>query len=255
MKTLLAGLMVLAVAAVAPALAAVPIWGYQIVNTHPHDTGAYTEGLFFLDGHLYESTGNIGQSSIRKVDLATGEVVQIHRLAPPYYGEGIVAWQDKLYQLTWRDHVGFIYDLETFKPLGEFHYAGEGWALTRNAKHIFMSDGTGTLRILDPATLQQTGSIHVTWDGHEVANLNELEWVDGEIFANIWLTNRIARIDPATGHITGFIDLTGLAPANPRDPANDVLNGIAWDAKGKRLFVTGKHWPHLYEIRLLQPKP
>ncbi|HET8897211.1 MAG TPA: glutaminyl-peptide cyclotransferase [Rhodanobacteraceae bacterium] len=248
--------LLLTLAASAPVRAGdVPVYGYNVVKSYPHDTGAYTEGLFWLDGHLYESTGEIGQSSIRKVDLKTGEVVQIKRLPPPYYGEGIVAWKDKLYELTWRNGTGFIYDLKSFKKLGQFHYPGEGWALTRDDTHLYMSDGSGTIRILDPKTLRQTGSIAVTWDGHAVGNLNELEWVDGEIYANIWLTNRIARIDPASGHIVGFIDLSGLAPTDSRDPANDVLNGIAWDAKGKRLFVTGKRWPRLYEIRLTQPKP
>lgn len=232
----------------------VPVYGYEVVNTYPHDTGAYTQGLLWLDGQLYESTGEVGRSSIRKVDLASGEVTLIKRLPPPLYGEGIVDWKDKLYEITWRDGVGLIYDRDTFKKLGEFRYPGEGWGLTRDDGRIFLSDGTTVIRILDPETLAETGRIRVTWDGHEVGNLNELEWIKGEIWANIWLTDRIARIDPASGVITGFIDLTGLAPASRRDPANDVLNGIAWDAEHDRIFVTGKHWPHLYEIRLTAPK-
>lgn len=232
----------------------VPVYGYTVIHTWPHDTGAYTEGLFWHDGYLYESTGNVGQSSIRKVDLASGNVVQIKRLPPPWYGEGIVAWKGKLYQLTWRGGTGFIYDLKTFKKLGQFNYPGEGWALTRNDRHLYMSDGTPEIRILDPDTLKQTGSLRVTWDGHAVGNINELEWVNGEIYANIWLTRRIARIDPKSGAVVGFIDLGGLAPEHTTDPVNDVLNGIAWDARDQRLFVTGKRWPHIYEIRLTAPR-
>jgi glutaminyl-peptide cyclotransferase len=252
-RALFAALLTLAASACARA-DDVPVYGYTVVHTYPHDTNAYTEGLFWLDGHLYESTGNVGQSSIRKVDLDSGEVVQILRVPPPWYGEGIVAWKERLYELTWQTGVGFIYDLKTLKKLGEFSYPGEGWALTRDDKRIYMSDGTGTIRVLDPDTLKQTGSINVTWDGHAVGNLNELEWVKGELYANLWLTDRIARIDPKTGDIVGFIDLAGLAPTDTRDPSNDVLNGIAYDARRDRLFVTGKRWPHVYEIRLTAPK-
>lgn len=236
--------------------ASVPVYGYRVVHTYPHDTDAFTEGLFYRDGYLYESTGMIGASSIRKVDLKTGHVLQQRDLPPPDYGEGIVAWGNKLVELTWQSHHGYTYDLGSFRPTGTFHYAGEGWALTANHSHILMSDGTPVIRVLDPQTLDQTSDILVTADGKPLQNINELEWVQGQIFANVWLTQRIARIDPASGNVVGWIDLSGLGPkpSETQDPGNDVLNGIAWDAKGKRLFVTGKRWPKVYEIQLVPPK-
>ncbi|MGA0587154.1 glutaminyl-peptide cyclotransferase [Dyella sp. KRB-257] len=236
--------------------AAVPVYGYRVVHNYPHDTAAYTEGLFYRDGYLYESTGNVGESSIRKVDLATGRVLQQRELPPPDYGEGIVAWRDTLVELTWQSHKGYTYELDSFRPTGSFRYPGEGWALTADDRHIYMSDGTPIIRVLDPQTLSQVSAIFVTADGTPVQNLNELEWVQGQLYANVWLTSRIARIDPASGHVVGWIDLTGLGPKpeETADPANDVLNGIAWDAKGQRLFVTGKRWPKVYEITLTGPK-
>lgn len=244
----------LALPACAPR-AAVPVYGYKVVHTYPHDTAAYTEGLFYRDGTLYESTGMVGASWIRKVDLASGHVLQQRELPPPDYGEGIVAWRDTLVQLTWQSHKGYTYALDGFRPTGSFSYPGEGWALTADDRHLYMSDGTPFLRVLDPATLEQVSSIMVTDDGKPVANLNELEWVKGEIYANVWLTSRIARIDPASGDVVGWIDLTGLGPApqDTADPMNDVLNGIAYDAAGDRLFVTGKRWPTLYQIELTAP--
>jgi glutaminyl-peptide cyclotransferase len=244
-------------ACAAPAWAAIPVYGYQVVRAYPHDTGAYTEGLFYKDGYLYESTGQVGQSTVRKVALETGDVVQRHRLPKQYFGEGIVDWKDRLVQLTWQSQTGFVYDLASFTPQRNFNYPGEGWALTRDQQHIYMSDGSSTLRVLDPETLQVVRRITVTAEGAPVNNLNELEWVDGEIYANVWLTNRIARIDPASGHVIGWIDLTGLFDNSQLpDPGNDVLNGIAWDAKHKRLFVTGKCWPRLFEIKLVKrPAP
>ncbi|HXS03958.1 MAG TPA: glutaminyl-peptide cyclotransferase [Rhodanobacter sp.] len=232
--------------------AAIPVYGYRIVHIYPHDTSAYTEGLFYKDGFLYESTGEKGASTIRKVQLETGKVLQRHDLPAQYFGEGIVYWKDQLIQLTWQSETGFVYGLDDFKLRHTFSYPGEGWALTRDSRHIYMSDGSSVLRILDPDTLATVGSIMVTADGVPVTNLNELEWVDGEIYANVWLTNRIARIDPATGHVVGWIDLTGLFDVNtlPR-PIDDVLNGIAWDAQHDRLFVTGKNWPQLFEIKLV----
>jgi len=236
----------------AAAHAAIPVYGYKVVHTYPHDTGAYTEGLFFKDGHLYESTGHNGQSTVRKVDLASGEVVQIQRLPTQYFGEGIIDWKDRLIQLTWQQQTGIIYDLASFEPKARFNYPGEGWALTRDDSHIYMSDGTSQLRVLDPETLQEVRRIDVTADGQPVPQLNELEWVDGEIYANVWLTERIARIDPASGHVVGWIDLSGLFDSSTLpNPIDDVLNGIAWDAHGKRLFVTGKSWPKLFEIKLV----
>lgn len=235
--------------------AGTPVYGYRIVHVYPHDTSAYTEGLFYKDGYLYESTGEAGESTVRKVELETGKVVQRHDVPDVYFGEGIIDWKQELIQLTWKNQLGFVYDLASFKQQRTFNYPGEGWALTRDSKHLYMSDGSPVLRVLDPDTLTAVGSIMVTDNGTPVANLNELEWVKGEIYANVWMTNRIARIDPATGHVSGWIDLTGLFDNSKLpDPYNDVLNGIAYDEQHDRLFVTGKRWPKLFEIKLLGPK-
>lgn len=233
---------------------AAPVSGYKVVRSYPHDPAAFTEGLFYRDGVLYESTGLEGQSFIRKVRLETGKVLQQRNLAPQYFGEGIVDWKGKLYELTWRSEIGFIYDLASFQPIGTFRYFGEGWALTRNDTHIIMSDGTPQLRFLDPATLRETRRLTVTDEGQPVPNLNELEWVKGEILANVWQTDRIARIDPKTGKVKSWIDLTGLLDVQPARIQPDVLNGIAYDAAKDRLFVTGKFWPRLYEIKITPAK-
>jgi glutaminyl-peptide cyclotransferase len=235
----------------------IPVYDYKVVHTYAHDTGAYTEGLFYKDGYLYESTGQAGSSTVRKVELQSGETVQRYGLPSQYFGEGIVDWKDRLVQLTWQTQTGFVYDLASFKLQRTFTYPGEGWALTRDEHHLYMSDGSAVLRVLDPESLVATGSILVTADGAPVTNLNELEWIKGEIYANVWLTNRIARIDPATGHVVGWIDLDGLFDINQLpDPGNDVLNGIAYDAAHDRLFVTGKRWPKLFEITLVKhPAP
>ncbi len=235
-----------------PALAAVPTYGVEVVRAYPHDPHAFTEGLFYLGGDLYESTGEKGRSSIRKVDLATGKVLQSRDLASAYFGEGIVNWKNRLIELTWTTEVGFIYDLATFKPLGRFSYEGEGWGLTQDGRQIIMSDGTPRLRFLDPTTLKETREVTVTADGAPVWSLNEMEWVKGQILANVWMTNKIARIDPATGKVSAWIDLTSLV--DPRAVIQDrdaVPNGIAYDARRDRLFVTGKLWPKLFEIRVL----
>jgi len=233
--------------------AAIPVYGYKVVHVYPHDTSAYTEGLFYKDGYLYESTGEQGESTVRKVQLETGKVLQQHDVPPQYFGEGIVDWKNHLVQLTWKSETGFVYDLKNFKLRHTFSYPGEGWALTRDSKHLYMSDGSSVLRILDPDTLKATGSIMVMANGIPVTHLNELEWVKGEIYANIWLTNRIARIDPVSGKVVGWIDLTGLLDVNTLpDPGNDVLNGIAYDAAHDRLLVTGKRWPKLFEIKLVK---
>jgi glutaminyl-peptide cyclotransferase len=233
----------------------IPEYSYQIVHAYPHDNQAFTEGLFYLDGFLYESTGLEGESSVRKVRLETGEVVQKNDLPAQYFGEGIVNWGDKLIQLTYKTEVGFVYGLGTFAVERSFTYPGEGWALTQDGKHIYMSDGTPQIRVWDPATLKETGRITVTDDTGPVMNVNELEWVKGEIYANIWTMDRIARIDPASGRVVGWIDLTGLLGSADRvtgDNGTDVLNGIAYDAKGDRLFVTGKRWPKLFQIRVVK---
>ena len=227
-------------------------YGYEIVHTYPHDSNAFTEGLFYLDGFLYEGTGLAGRSSIRKVKLETGEIVQKRDVPEPYFGEGIIHWKDRLIELTYQAETGFIYDLSTFAPKGEFKYRGEGWSLTQDGKRILMSDGTPEIRFWDPETLQETGRITVTDQGRPVPDVNELEWVKGEIFANVWHKDRIARIDPNTGRITGWINLAGLWPGS--DHNEKTLNGIAYDAQRDRLFVTGKEWPSLFEIRLFTLK-
>jgi glutaminyl-peptide cyclotransferase len=241
----------------APAFAAdaPPEYGYKIVHTYAHDPKAFTQGLFFLDGYLYESTGLKGQSSIRKVRLDTGEVLQRRPLASAYFGEGIVNWKGRLIALTYTTQVGFVFDLATFEPLQQFSYPGEGWGLTHDGKRIIMSDGTAELRFWSPDTLKETGRLKVTDRGVPVERLNELEWVRGEIYANVWQTNRIARIDPGSGKVVGWIDLTGLLSGIYRLQTDDVLNGIAYDAAGDRLFVTGKNWPRLFEIRLTPKTP
>ena len=245
--------LLIALCAAGAAPAAIPTWGVEVVHVYLHDPQAFTEGLFYLNGFFYESTGLNGHSQIRKVDPASGRVVRSRDLAPTYFGEGIVAWNGRLVQLTWVGHVGFVYDLATFRPRSQFSYPGEGWALTRNEREIVMSDGTPQLRFLDPGSLRERRRLTVTADGVPVKNLNELEWVKGEILANIWLTNRIARIDPASGHVVGWIDLTGLiTPQDTGGNEDAVANGIAYDAARDRLFVTGKLWPKLFEIRLVR---
>jgi glutaminyl-peptide cyclotransferase len=229
----------------------VPIYGYEVVHTYPHDPGAFTEGLFYLNGFLYESTGLEGHSTVRKVRLETGEVLKQHVVPAQYFGEGIVNWDGHLIQLTWQSHVGFVYDLQTLKLQREFHYEGEGWALTKDGAQIFMSDGTPEIRLLNPQTLLPTGRLSVNLDGKPVRNINELEWVKGELLANVWQTNFILRIDPHDGHVLGVINASGLlSPSDPVSGPDAVLNGIAYDAQGDRLFVTGKNWPKLFEIRV-----
>ena len=236
------------------ATAATPVYDAEVVHTYPHDASAFTEGLFYLNGYLYESTGLEQHSTIRKVRLETGEVVQKLDIPPQYFGEGIVNWRSHLISLTWKSQVGFVFDLATFKLQRQFQYEGEGWALTRNDKEIIMSDGTPELRFLDPKTLKQTRRVTVTLDGKALANVNELEWVKGEIFANVWQTNWIVRIDPSTGQVVGAINCAGLLNrADIVAGQTDVLNGIAYDSKNDRLFVTGKNWPKLFEIRLRVP--
>jgi glutaminyl-peptide cyclotransferase len=249
-------LWVAAAASAAASLAAaaespIPVWSVQVVHTYPHDTTAFTEGLFFLNGYLYESTGLEQHSSLRKVRLETGEVVKRQDLAPQYFGEGIVNWKGRIIGLTWKTGLGFVFDLATFKLQHNFSYTGEGWGLTQNGQEIIMSDGTPQLRFLNPETLKETHRLEVTLRGKPVQNLNELEWVKGEILANVWQTNWILRIDPASGNVVGVIDLNGLLQTSDVVPGQtDVLNGIAYDAKGDRLFVTGKNWPKLFEIQL-----
>ena len=235
-------------AAPAPA----PLYRVQVVNSFPHDTHAFTEGLFYEGGLLYESTGLEGQSFIRKERLETGEVLLQRDLSAAYFGEGIINWQGRLIQLTWQSQKGFIYNTADFKPTGEFAYRGEGWALTKNDKFIIMSDGTPELRFLNPTDLTEDHRISVTLNGQGLRNVNELEWIKGEIWANIWQTDVIVRIDPATGHVIGRIDASGLlSPADRAASRADVLNGIAYDAEKDRILVTGKNWPKIFEIKLV----
>jgi glutamine cyclotransferase len=228
---------------------AAPIYGYEVVRSYPHDRGAFTQGLIFRDGVFYESTGLNGHSGIRKVRLETGEVLQATSLPQEYFGEGITDWQGQIVQITWRSEVGFVYDLKTFEQTRRWTYTGEGWGLTHDDRRIIMSDGSADLRFLDPATLKETGRVTVRDANGPVDRLNELEYVKGEVFANVWTTDRIVRISPKDGRVTGWIDLSGLLPPAERE-RDAVLNGIAYDAAGDRLFVTGKLWPRLFEIRL-----
>ncbi|MFT9099709.1 MAG: glutaminyl-peptide cyclotransferase [Zymomonas mobilis subsp. pomaceae] len=232
----------------------IPVYGYKIVHSYPHDTKAFTEGLFYRNGFLYESTGLNGHSSIRKVNLESGKVVQQVAIEHRYFGEGISDWKDKLVSLTWQSHLGFVWDLKSLHRQHSFDYDGEGWGLTHNDKYLIMSDGSPVIRFLDPNSLTPIRTITVTVNGEELPELNELEWVNGEILANVWQTDRIVRIDPDTGKVVGIIDLTGLlSQAGPISPPVDVLNGIAWDSVGNRLFVTGKLWPKIFEITLEHP--
>lgn len=235
--------------AAAQGRAAAPVYGYEVVNVYPHDRDAFTQGLLFRDGVLYESTGLNGRSSLRKVQLETGKVLQQINVEPRYFAEGLTDWGSRLIQLTYQTNVGFVYDLTSFKRLQTFNYTGEGWGLARDQQHVIMSDGTPTLRFLDPNTFAVTRRVQVSDGGRPVEDLNELEFVDGQIYANVWQTDRIAMIAPDTGRVAGWINLAGLLPAGAAASA-DVLNGIAWDAPRRRLFVTGKLWPSLFEIRI-----
>lgn len=226
-------------------------YAYEIVNVYPHDQHAFTEGLVYDEGYLYESTGLYGQSALRRVDLETGGVLQQYNLSSSYFGEGITIFGDEIIQLTWQSHIGFVYDKATFELLRNFTYATEGWGLTNDGKNLIMSDGTSDLYILDPYTFQRIGQINVTDSGGPVTSLNELEYINGSIYANVFLTNKIAVISPQTGEVRGWIYLTGIEKLKVQDPSNDVLNGIAYDAVQNRLFVTGKDWPQLFQIDLV----
>jgi glutaminyl-peptide cyclotransferase len=227
-----------------------PEYVADVVRAFTHDTSAFTQGLQFVDGVLYEGTGEVGTSSIRRVRLETGEVQQRRDVPAPYFGEGIVVFGDALYQLTWKNGVAFVYDKQSFAPRREFRYDGEGWGLTSDGTQLFMSDGSATIRVLDPQTFGVLRTIAVNENGSPVRNLNELEWVKGELWANVWTTDRIARIDPQSGAVVGWINLTGLLPASLRHGNEDVLNGIAYDAATDRIFLTGKRWARLFEITL-----
>ena len=230
----------------------IPIFGYEVVNAYPHDTSAFTQGLVYENGVIYEGTGLNGQSTLRRVDPETGRVLQQTSLTSAFFGEGIAIWKDRLIQLTWQSNLGFVYGKENLTRIGNFSYQTEGWGLTSDGKRLIMSDGTETLYFLDPSTFTRVGEIRVTAVGEPVKGLNELEYIKGKIYANMWPSNWIAIISPDTGSVVGAINLKGLLQENDTQGHRvDVLNGIAYDAKADRLFVTGKWWPKLFEIKLV----
>ena len=229
-----------------------PRYTYNVVNVYPHDENAFTQGLVFEDGFLYEGTGLYGNSSLRRVELETSKVLQVHALQDQFFGEGVAIVGDKIIQLTWESHRGFIYDKNTLDLLQEFSYLTEGWGITYDGSRLIMSDGTANLYFLDPETFQRVGQVKVR-DAAPVTGLNELEYVEGEVYANVWGEEEIAVINPQTGRVKAWIDLKDIRGSENRDPDN-VLNGIAYDSKGDRLFVTGKRWSRLYEIRLIPPE-
>lgn len=231
--------------------AAPAIYGYEIINTFEHDTSAFTQGLAWDNGLLYEGTGLPGQSTLRKVELETGKVLKKYELPDKYFAEGITVFKDKIIQLTYRTRIGFVYNKETFELLREFNYPHEGWGLTHDGKNLILSDGTSTLYFLDPETFEQISTISVRNQNDRLWGINELEYIDGRIYANIWPTNRIAIIEPRTGRVVGLVDLKGLLDNQSISMQTDVLNGIAYDPIKRRLFVTGKFWPKLFEIKLL----
>ena len=227
----------------------IPVYGYTVVRSYPHDPTAFTQGLQFIDGFLYEGTGQNGQSSIRRVALETGEVLQRREISKQHFGEGITVFKNEIFQLTWQSGIGFVYDRKTFDLKRTFRYTGEGWGLTEHANELIMSDGTDSLRFIDPVSFSERRRLKVTAAGQPLTRLNELEFVKNEVYANVWTTNQIARIDPVTGRVSGYINLSGLLSPRERSSA-DVLNGIAYDAGTDRLFVTGKWWPRLFEIKV-----
>jgi glutamine cyclotransferase len=231
----------------------IPVYSYNIVNTYPHDRDAFTQGLVFENGVLYEGTGLLRHSTLRRVELETGDILQIRELSDQFFGEGITIYGDEIIQLTWQSHIGFVYDKNSFELLQEFSYSTEGWGITHDGTRLIMSDGTSTLHFLDPQTFEEIGHVEVFDANGAVTRLNELEYVQGEIYANVWQTDWVARIAPETGRVVGWIDLGGLLSAEDLSQPVDVLNGIAYDAQTDRLFVTGKLWPKLFEIELIGP--
>jgi glutamine cyclotransferase len=225
----------------------VPVHGIEVIKAYPHDPEAFTQGLVIANGELFEGTGRNGASSLRRVELETGELLQRKNLGARYFGEGITILDHRIYQLTWQSHIGFVYDLQSFEQLQTFFLPGEGWGITHDGEHLIVSDGTSALRFLDPDTFKELKRVMVTETGQPLDKLNELEFIDGEIWANVWYTDLIVRIDPQSGEVRSKLDLSVL---NQQKSSDDVLNGIAWDAEKQRLFVTGKLWPELYEIKV-----
>ncbi len=249
------GLTLAAAAALLPGSTQAPapvvqMQGFEVVATYPHDPRAYTQGLFIRDGQLYESTGREGQSTVRIVQLKDGKVLKSVALPADQFGEGSTDWNNEIISLTWKDGVGHRWDRKTLKRKGGFRYSGEGWGLTHDGKRLILSDGTPYLRFLDPRTFAQTGRVQVTVTGRPLPQLNEIEWVEGELYANVWQTDYVVRIDPETGVVKGMVDLAALDGGPNEDGVDNVLNGIAYDRKARRLFVTGKNWSHLFEIKL-----
>lgn len=228
------------------------LYSFRVVNMFPHDKTAYTQGLIYHDGCFYESTGGEGKSSLRKVDIETGNILKIHNLESKFFGEGLVEYEGRLFQLTWRNNVGFVYDIQSFTEIKRVHYTTQGWGLTNNGRDLIMSDGTNKLYFLEPEYFTVLSSIEVYDDKNQVWQLNELEYINGEIWANIYTTDRIAQIDPSTGKVLAYIDLSGILPDKDRHPELAELNGIAWDSENERLFITGKNWPRLFEIKLVE---
>jgi glutamine cyclotransferase len=228
------------------------LYAYQIVAEYPHSRTSYTQGLQFIDGELWEGTGEYGRSQLLHTDLATGKVLQSKKLQKNEFGEGITVLGDKIYQLTWLEGKLHIYDRATLKPLATHTYKGEGWGLTSDGKKLYMSDGTHAIRVLNPETLTEERRFGVTLRGQSLQYLNELEWIDGKIWANVYTTNHIVIINPESGVVEGVIDLAGILPQSEYDSRTDVLNGIAYDSATKRIFVTGKNWSKLFEIKLIE---
>jgi glutaminyl-peptide cyclotransferase len=227
----------------------IPVLSAKILKTYPHDPHAFTQGLEYFEGFLYESTGETGQSSLRKVDLESGKVLQKTDLASEYFGEGLTIFRGKIYQLTWLSKIGFVYDVKSFRKLRDFHYYGEGWGLAHDGSNLILSDGTNTLRFLDPETFAVVRTLEVYAGAEAVTNLNELECIGNDIYSNVWHANRIARIDARTGQVRDWIDLSALAAQEQKEPEG-VLNGIAFDPARRRFFVTGKDWAHLFEVQI-----
>lgn len=245
-----AALLVLSALPMEPLLAdaTVPVYDYDIVNRYPHNTQSFTQGLLIENGRMYENTGRYGQSALMETRLEDGAVLRSRPLGQRYFGEGIAVVEDRVFQLTWRENTVFVYDLETFEPLDAHYLPTEGWGLTYDGTRLLLSDGSDRLYYVDPDGFQITGSVPVTLDGRPLHNINELEYIHGEVWANVWMTERIARIDPQTGTVTGVVDLAGLRQKTRVGGAEAVLNGIAWDAEQDRIFVTGKLWGDLFEI-------
>jgi glutamine cyclotransferase len=236
-----------------PSFAGAPVSGYKIIATYPHSTESYTEGLFYKDGLFYEGTGLKGSSAVMAIQPETGKILQRRDLPPQYFGEGIIDWGPNLYEWTWQSHICFVYDRFSLRLIKQFSYTGEGWGMTRTAKELITSDGTSTLRFRAPETFEELRHIEVKDGASAVNQLNELEYIHGEIYANVWHSDRIARISPRDGHVIGWIDFTGLLPDDQRVNGESVLNGIAFDAQHDRIFVTGKQWPKIFEIKVIPP--